>query len=271
MNLPPSFPGSIGIVITLLQVILTATSFSAETNANTRAKYSKFSNSNGSSNTKSNNTWPSRFAMMVIYTPALVTCLIFLALGSRIPRLPSPTFATLLCTIHFAKRCLEVMFLHKYSGSTDRATPTQIGVFYALVSILIAFGSNYSVNTISSAPSAEMYAMGTLCFIVGIIGNFYHHYLLQQLRQSSKNAVTTKYVAPKGGLFSYVATPHYFFELVGWLGIAMVSNQLNVYLVFTSMSSYLGGRSVAQNEFNKTKFDEKDWPRERKNLIPFVF
>lgn len=271
MNLPPSFPGSTGVVITLLQLILTATSFSAETNADTRAKYSKFSNSNGSSKTKSNNTWPSRFAMMVIYTPALVTCLIILALGSHIPRLPLPTFATLLCTIHFAKRCLEVMFLHKYSGSTDRATPTQIGVFYALISFLIAYGSNYSVNTLSSPPSAEMYTAGTIFFTVGIVGNFYHHYLLAQLRKDSKNADTTKYVAPRGGLFSYVATPHYFFELIGWLGIAMASNHLNAYLVVASMSSYLGGRSVAQNEFNKTKFDEKDWPRERKNMIPFVF
>ncbi len=117
-----------------------------------------------------------------------------------------------------------------------------------------------------------MYVIGTTVFAVGIAGNFHHHYLLAQLRKDSKNSVAgKKYVAPKGGLFSYVATPHYFFELIGWLGIAMVSNHLNAYLVVASMSSYLAGRSVAQNEFNKEKFDEKDWPRNRKNLIPFIF
>jgi very-long-chain enoyl-CoA reductase len=84
-----------------------------------------------------------------------------------------------------------------------------------------------------------------------------------------KSSESNKYVSPRGGLFAYVATPHYLFELIGWLGIAIVANHLNSYLVFAGMCSYLAGRSVAQNEFNREKFD--DWSTERKNLIPFVF
>lgn len=124
-----------------------------------------------------------------------------------------------------------------------------------------------------------MYFFGNAgLFITGILGNLYHHYLLSTLRSKSNKkgttttttTTTTRYVAPKGGLFEYVAAPHYFFELIGWLGIAVVSGHLNVYLIFASMCSYLSGRSVAQNEFNREKFEDA-WPATRKSLVPFLF
>ena len=105
---------------------------------------------------------------------------------------------------------------------------------------------------------------------MGLLGNFYHHYILATLRGSdSRN--NRKYVAPHGGLFNYVAAPHYFFELIGWLGIAVVAQQLNAFLVFTSMTSYLSGRAVNHNMWNKKKFDDAEWPESRKNLVPFIF
>jgi len=107
-------------------------------------------------------------------------------------------------------------------------------------------------------------------FGIGLSGNLYHHHLLAKLRDTKKTD-GQKYLAPKGGMFNYVATPHYFFELLGWLGIAVVAQQINVFLVFTSMSSYLSGRSVSQNAWNRSQFSEADWPATRKNMIPFIF
>lgn len=45
----------------------------------------------------------------------------------------------------------------------------------------------------------------------------------------------------------------------------------NALLVAASMTSYLGGRSVAQNRWNRQKFGADGWPESRKNLIPYVF
>ena len=97
-------------------------------------------------------------------------------------------------------------------------------------------------------------------FVVGIAGNFYHHYLLANLRRptSKEQNEQKSYVAPHGGLFDYVAAPHYLFELIGWLGIAMVAHHGNAFMVFGGMSSYLSGRSVSQNRWNREKFDSKD-------------
>jgi steroid 5-alpha reductase family enzyme len=143
-----------------------------------------------------------------------------------------------------------------------------IGVYYALTVVLIAFANDSNIRSEVDGRTVVKNMVGSTLFGVGIVGNFYHHYLLAKLRSSKK---TTKYVAPSGGLFEFVATPHYLFELIGWLGVAIVSHQLNVYLVVTSMMSYLGGRSVAQNEFNRKTFSEKDWPLDRKNILPFMF
>ena len=265
--MPTSFPGLPGQIITALQLFIAASSYSVETNAKTRAQYSKFSRA---SNSDESSTWPSRFAMLVIYLPAFITAVVLLLLGHCIPsmkNIPTPSLAAILCAIHFAKRCLEVLFLHKYSGRTDKATPTQISVYYTLMTMLVAYASGGSND--KDSGESNMMIRGTVLFAIGIIGNFYHHYLLASLR--TKNTSRTKYVAPRGGLFNYVATPHYLFELLGWLGIAVCSNHLNVYLTFVGMSSYLSGRAVAQNDFNRRKFDEKDWPIERKNMIPFLF
>ena len=109
-------------------------------------------------------------------------------------------------------------------------------------------------------------------FILGIAGNGYHHMLLAKLRKTSKSGENSvKYLAPRGGLFEYVAAPHYLFELLTWLGIAFTSENLNAFLVFVSMSSYLAGRSVAQNQWNRQTFSETEWPSTRRNLIPAIF
>ena len=106
-------------------------------------------------------------------------------------------------------------------------------------------------------------------FALGSLGNFYHHYLLASLR--SNKSVGKRYLPPRGGLFEYVAAPHYFFELIAWAGIAIVSQELTGYLNLVSMFGYLFARSKNQNDWNKSKFDEKEWPASRKNLIPLIY
>lgn len=266
-----TFSGPTGVIITALQVMLVFTNYSTETNPKTRARYSKFSQANKDD---ASTTWPSKLAMMVIYTPALLASMTLLILGLYVRPIPTfiplPSLANAFSVIHMGKRCLEVLFLHKYSGRTDRGTPKMISTFYTLAATLIAFAAG-GRNNHGATPT--MIIIGTAMFAIGIAGNFYHHYLLATLRSSitTKGNDSKKYVAPRGGLFSFVATPHYLFELIGWLGIAIVSNHLNVYLSVAGMVSYLGGRSVAQNDFNRTNFDEKEWPVDRKNIVPFVF
>ena len=278
--LPPSLPGLAGGSFTAYQILATAVSYRGETNAESRVQYSKFAtNANqksGSSTETIGPTWPSQLGMLVIYTPALIASVVLLKLGTLpadqlafLPfSIPPPTPAAVLCAFHFCKRVCEVLVVHKYSGRVDRKTPSLVGFYYSVVAVLVAFVSDPN-------PSPKALQVGKLLFGIGLSGNFYHHRLLAKLRSSGDSTAAgraeKKYVPPRGGLFRYVAAPHYLFELVGWLGVAVVSHHLNVYLVFTAMCSYLAGRSVAQNEFNRKKFTNDEWPETRKNLIPFIF
>lgn len=58
-----------------------------------------------------------------------------------------------------------------------------------------------------SEPSFNLEYAGVVLFLVGILGNFYHHFLLSKLRVKGDKG----YKIPKGGLFSLVICPHYLF------------------------------------------------------------
>lgn len=292
-HLPPimMIPGIKGSVITSFQVLVTLTSYFAEADPKTTAQYSKFAHIKKASNDAI--MIPSRLGMTLIYAPAFIVSSIMMMMMHHQQHLfKNTSLATVFLMIHFAKRLLETYFVHVYSGSVSLVLSIGIGLYYAMVAYLISSVTG-GVVVADVVPQShinivQFRMMGTVLFVLGSLGNLYHHVLLSSLRRpsnqsttvtstssSSTNSNTTKktknsiYVAPKGGWFQYVAAPHYFFELLAWLGIAMVSQHLNVYLVFTSMCSYLTGRSVSQNRWNRHQFD--NWPKDRKNLVPFVF
>lgn len=140
-----------------------------------------------------------------------------------------------------------------------------IGTYYALITLMIA---SFAVPFDEVAPGLQTF--GSTLFAVGSFGNLYHHFLLARLRSTSatESASSKRYVAPRGGLFSFVAAPHYLFEIIAWLGMALVAQQVNAFLVAASMASYLAGRAKATNNFNMEKFGEEEWPRSRKAILP---
>jgi len=260
-NLPPIVPGIGGYGITALQILTAAGSFSNEANPETRAKYSKFAKFDDTSDTMIS----SRHGMIIIYVPAFLvaSALYILPFVTNMAYLPEQSLAEIFLIIHFGKRLLEVLFLHQYSGRVGRGISSTIAFYYTLVTLLISYVSFPGFNNVDNRIK-----IGTSLFAIGIAGNFYHHYILARLRSKSKTE--PKYFPPKGGLFEYVAAPHYLFELIGWLGIAVVSQHMNSYLNFVCMTSYLSGRAYAHNSWNRSKFCD-EWDENRKNIIPFIF
>ena len=82
-----------------------------------------------------------------------------------------------------------------------------------------------------------------------------------------------KYPIPKGGLFALCWCPHYLFELVGWVGIAIVSNHFNYWLTVVVFTSSLSGRAKSTEDWYLEVFagePELDGNR-RTALIPFLY
>ena len=116
-------------------------------------------------------------------------------------------------------------------------------------------------------------ALGSLIFLMGEIGNGYHHHLLAGFRKEPKTEFNTssngKYIFPHGGLFEYVSTPHYLFELVTWFGWGILNSFSRGSVVLLSISTtFLIPASLEKHARNKNDF--KQWPKERKALVPFI-
>lgn len=114
-------------------------------------------------------------------------------------------------------------------------------------------------------PSIDLKFPGIVLFLIGISGNFYHHYLLSKLRaKGSKD-----YNIPKGGLFELVICPHYLLEIIGFLGISMISQTLYSFSATLGSAFYLMGRGYVTRKWYLSKFE--DFPKHVKALIPYIF
>ena len=255
-----------GAIIGGLQAFVAATSASASATAPT--SYGKFSMEDIGTQKVSGRT-----NMLLIYTPALVySGYKVLEMGGLHGGFDERMVltASALAT-HFAKRVLETLFVHKYSSRVHPAVGGFIGIYYALVcGIILSF---------QSAVGADEYlpwclAVGASLFLIGEVGNFVHHLYLAALRPKEVDAadvmaVRKSYKIPQAGLFSQVVCPHYLFELIAWLGIAVMTQEIHAYLVFLSMTSYLVGRSHAQKKWSIEKIP--GFPKERKRMLPGLF
>ncbi|CAD6226675.1 unnamed protein product [Miscanthus lutarioriparius] len=147
--------------------------------------------------------------------------------------------------VHFLKRVLEVLFVHRYSGSMPLATSLLIAGCY-----LFNGGAMIYVQHLSRGlpePSMDLLYPGVLAFAVGLAGNFYHHHLLSHLRADSGGDGDDKkgYKIPTGGLFGLVTCPHYLFEILAFFGFAMIAQTLYALTVAVGTEAYLAGRSYA--------------------------
>ncbi|KAK8999186.1 hypothetical protein V6N11_070362 [Hibiscus sabdariffa] len=247
-------------------------------------KYSKFFNASSSS---FSSKVPSRVGMFLLYTPAFLVGvasfwlfpdgdLRFLLLKSAITihffkrifevSFPVPGFSLLsflLCFNVIVEQILQVGFIHKYSGDMALDTFIIISVSYFFLSLSLIY--THILNQQLPEPSIDLKYPGIVLFLVGIGGNFYHHYLLSKLRAKGGR----DYKIPKGGLFELVVCPHYLFEILGFLGISLISQTLYSFSVTLGSAVYLVCRSYVTRRWYMSKFE--DFPRETRAIIPYVF
>jgi hypothetical protein len=210
-------------------------------------------------------TVPSKLGMTLVYFPA---CLVGVyAWNVTGMQLISPAVWTnrvslvaLMMVIHFGKRSLECMFLHNYSGGMPLTSSLFISSFYCILS----FSNCYYAGKSHALEEPPIVAISL--FLVGTSGNFYHHHLLATLRKPGD----TSYKIPRGGFFEFVAAPHYFFELIGHLGVALTTVHWVSIGMLVGMTLYLVERAMAQTAWNIQKFGKFAYPTERKHIIPFL-
>ncbi|XP_042017555.1 very-long-chain enoyl-CoA reductase-like [Salvia splendens] len=202
-----------------------------------------------------------KVGMIAVYTPAFlagVFSLVAFPLGDL-----RFTLLRGAITTHFFKRLVEVLFVHKFSAMMETEAMFAISTSYFLTSATMIYNQQLMLQL--QEPSVDLKYIGAALFLVGIGGNFYHHFLLSKLRNKGEK----QYKIPQGGLFSLVICPHYFFEIIGFWGISCISQTVFSVCVGLSTTFYLMGRSHATRRWYQSKFE--DFPKDVKALIPFIF
>ncbi|KAL1828092.1 hypothetical protein ACET3Z_006504 [Daucus carota] len=227
-------------------------------------QYSKFFNTNNK-NVEASNTKVIKFSgrngMILAYAPAFVASAASVAFmqdkGLRF------TLVTSALAFHFFKRLFEVIFIHKYSGSMPIDTAIFISAGYFLSSLSLIYSQHLCGEF--AEPIVDLKYAGLTIFLVGVVGNFYHHYLLSKLRKEGEK----QYKIPRGGLFHLVICPHYLFEILGFVGISCISQTVYGLSFAAGTICYLTGRSFATRKWYLSKFE--DFPNDVKALIPYIF
>lgn len=111
------------------------------------------------------------------------------------------------------------------------------------------------------------FGIGLVLAITGMIINAQTDAALRRLRAQGKGG----YQIPRGyWLFQYVSCPHYFGEILQWLGFWLAADQSTVAASFVAFTAAnLVPRAVHQHAWYRKHFGDA-YPSTRKAWIPFV-
>ncbi|RAL09716.1 trans-2-enoyl-CoA reductase (NADPH) TSC13 [Aspergillus homomorphus CBS 101889] len=154
--------------------------------------------------------------------------------------LPTPSdFQRLVCallTVHFIKREYETIFVHRFSNATmpARNIVKNSGHYWVLAGANIAYWvfRPDSPAVVRDQDPFLLYT-GLALFVFGELANLNAHCILRDLRRPG----TTERGIPRGFGFSVVTCPNYFFEIVAWVGVYLLSGLSWSVLLFIVVGS----------------------------------
>ncbi|KAL9054286.1 MAG: hypothetical protein Q9162_004244 [Coniocarpon cinnabarinum] len=186
----------------------------------------------------------------------------------RAAEFPPPTRSAQLSLafilLHFIKRELETLYVHRFSA----ATMPLFNIFKNSAHYWLLAGLNIALFTYSPAaysPTSHeapdwWLALAATLFTVGELGNLSAHLTLKNLRTEGGK----ERGIPSGGFFSLVPVtcPNYFFETIAWLGIWAANRSLStaVFLVFAFYQMAVWARKKEKRY--RAEFGHK-YPRNR--------
>ncbi|MCJ1274680.1 3-oxo-5a-steroid 4- dehydrogenase [Puttea exsequens] len=161
--------------------------------------------------------------LFLILPPTATTTLLTPFENSFMPAFRSPlqTLSLILITIHFLKRELETLFIHRFSAATMPAFNIfKNSAHYWLLSGLNMAYWIYRPSAPAAQPSNPLItALGLTLFAFGELANLNTHLVLRDLRSTGG----TERGIPQGFGFGAVTCPNYMFEAVAWVGVALMS------------------------------------------------
>ncbi|KAH9966967.1 3-oxo-5-alpha-steroid 4-dehydrogenase-domain-containing protein [Lactifluus volemus] len=177
--------------------------------------------------------------------------------------------------LHFAKRELESVFVHRFSHATmPLRNIFKNSIHYHILSGLFLaypiYGPTYSADslyirgTLRSNPNFLWTCAGVWLFAE--LSNLHTHLTLRNLRPLG----TKKRAIPYGYGFGLISCPNYFFESVAWAAVAYMSGSWAAWLFWAVSTAQMMSWAAKKQCAYKKEFG-KEYPRQRKAMFPFLF
>ena len=163
--------------------------------------------------------------------------------------------------LHFVKRELETLFVHKFSASTMPVMNVfKNSFFYWAFSGLLCAVFIYHPNSLaatSNMPAIDI--LGVVLYFFSETGNALVHLYLSSLRSTGG----TERKIPRGYGFSFVTCPNYMYEVLSWVGIIIVSRSWTVALFISiggaQMLTWAKGKERAYRKEFGDKYKKKQF------------
>ncbi|EAU85246.1 hypothetical protein CC1G_10032 [Coprinopsis cinerea okayama7 len=176
--------------------------------------------------------------------------------------------------LHFIKRELESVFVHRFSHGTMPflfvfRNSAYYHIFYGLFLALDIYRPKYGAGSPAIVGTYRdnqnvLYA-ATAFWLWAQLSNFHTHMTLRNLRPPG----TRKRGIPYGYGFSLVSCPNYLFEILAWLVPVVLTGSIASYLYITICIGILSMWALQRHRNYKKQFG-KEYPRNRKALFPFI-
>ena len=207
---------------------------------------------------------PNRLAWLLMELPALLVITI-LVLDNSAATSPQAWVPLSFWLIHYGYRSFVFPALMHPS---ERTFPALLLVFAIAFNSLNGYNNAEAliVNGRNDASLISLhFVLGTAVFFAGFVLHVHSDGIIRKLR----TAGDTAYKIPRGGMFSWISSPHYLGEIIQWTGWAILTWSLAgvAFALFTFCN--LAPRAISNHRWYCERFAE--YPVERRILFPGLF
>ncbi|XP_003385897.1 PREDICTED: very-long-chain enoyl-CoA reductase-like [Amphimedon queenslandica] len=174
-------------------------------------------------------------------------------------------------TFHYAKRIAETLFVHRFSHSTMpiRNLFKNCGYYWSFAAF-VSYFVNHPLYTPPYYGMSQIFG-GLVLFVICQIGNFSSHFALRNLRPPGTKERRIPYPTsdPFTFLFNFVSCPNYTYEGGAWIAFTFMTQCLPAFFFF--LAGFYQMTVWAMNKHRAYRKEFKDYPRNRKSIVPFLF
>ncbi|XP_064477395.1 probable very-long-chain enoyl-CoA reductase art-1 [Ornithodoros turicata] len=172
-------------------------------------------------------------------------------------------------TVHYVKRLLETLFVHRFShGTMPIMNLFKNCSYYWLFGLYIGYYVNHPLYTPPAFGKLQIYG-ALAAFLFAELGNLSIHVALRNLRPpgTKERRIPKPTANPFTWLFSHVSCPNYTYEVLAWASFSTMTQCLPAAL-FT-MAGFYQMAVWALGKHRNYKKEFPGYPKNRKAIVPF--